>query len=482
MLSALLLLEGRARTELWRRIIEVIEDYAASVPKHRVAAELDPEKIRALLRPFDFTRPVAPLEAVNFVAAGLWHYQAHAPHPRYFGLFNPAPTTMGVAADTLVAAFNPQLANWSRSPFAIEIEQHLVRAFASRFGFDPSKADGTFASGGAEANHTALLAALTAGFRDFPRRGVRALAAQPVIYVSSEAHDSFLKAARLTGLGTDAVRKIPVDDQLQMDLEALVSRLHRDRQEGFAPAMVVATAGTTTAGVVDPIVGIADIAAREKIWFHVDAAWGGAVVLVPELRHLLEGIERADSITFDAHKWLSVPMGAGLFLTRHPDILARTFHVPADYMPRDALGLDVIDPYVHSIQWSRRFIGLKVFLSLAVAGWDGYAATIRQMVSLGNRLRAELKASGWEVVNKTALPLACFVERQHPQGRSAAYLEAVARKIVSSGEAWISATCLAGSTPALRACITNYRTQAEDVQALVDALNRARDQLQAVSA
>jgi len=473
------MLEPEVRAQLWQRVTEAIEDYAKKVESHRVTPELEPAKIRALLQRFDFQVPVDPREAIDFAVENLWRYQTHTPHPRYYGLFNPAPTTMGIAADTLVAAFNPQLAAWSHSPLAVEIEQHVVRLLGSRFGYDPAHTDGTFASGGMEANHTAVLTALTQTFPESAHCGVRALAAQPVLYVSTEAHHSFHKAARLCGLGTDAVREIAVGEDLQMDADALASRLAQDRREGFAPFMVVATAGTTNSGVIDSLAAIAQIAAREKLWFHVDAAWGGAAALVPELRPLLAGVERADSITFDAHKWLSVPMGAGIYLTRHRDILDRTFRTTAAYMPREAAGLDVVDPCMHSIQWSRRSIGLKVFLSLAVAGWEGYAAAIRQMVAMGTLLRGELEASGWEVVNKTPLPLCCFVDREHPEGPSAAYLDRIALKVVSSGKAWISTTRLGGSTPVLRACITNYRTQPEDVSALVAALDWARQQVRA---
>jgi glutamate/tyrosine decarboxylase-like PLP-dependent enzyme len=472
----LLRLEEHVRVQVWARLIHMIEEYAKRIESHRVTPELAPEKIRSLLQRFDFREPLDPLKALDFVAENLWRYQTHTPHPRYYGLFNPAPTTMGIAADTLVAAFNPQLAAWSHSPLAIEIEQHLIRAFGARFGYDPTETDGTFASGGMEANHTGVLAAITQAFPEFSRGGIRALSAQPLLYVSAEAHHSFHKAARLCGLGTDAVREIPVDSDLQMELGALAECVSKDRRNGFAPFMVVATAGTTNSGVIDPLTALAEFAAPEKLWLHVDAAWGGAAALVPELRHLLKGSERADSITFDAHKWLSVPMGAGLYLTRHRDILDLTFRTGAAYMPKEAAGLDVIDPCMHSIQWSRRSIGLKVFLSLLVAGWEGYESAIRHMTAMGNELRRQLAASGWQVVNKTPLPLACFVDKTREGGRSADYLDSVALKVVSSGKAWISTTRLGGTTPVLRACITNYRTQPEDIQALVDALGWARGQ------
>jgi len=219
------------------------------------------------------------------------------------------------------------------------------------------------------------------------------------------------------------------------------------------------------------------VAVEADLWCHVDAAWGGAAALVPELRPLLAGIEQADSITFDAHKWLSVPMGAGLYLTRHADILARTCGIITGYMPRDAAGLAVVDPYTHSLQWSRRFIGLKLFLSLAVAGWAGYETIIRHQVSMGDLLRQELEKAGWQVVNQTRLPVICLVDRRSPAGATASYLEAIAGEVVSSGRAWLSTTRLDETTPVLRACITNYRTEAADVVALVQALDEARSRI-----
>ena len=377
----------------------------------------------------------------------------------------------------LTATFNPQMAAWGHSPFAVEVEGHLIRHLAAQFGYHRDSTSGTFASGGAEANHTAVLTALTFKFPQYTRRGLRALAKGPVMYVSSESHHSFIKAARSSGLGTDAVRTIPVDEALQMDMSALQSQIKQDRRDGFEPFLVVGTAGTTNAGVIDPLPQIAEVAAQEGLWFHVDAAWGGAAALVPELRPTLDGVERSDSLTFDAHKWLSVPMAAGIFLTQHKDILARTFRITVAYVPADGAGMDIVDPYTHSIQWSRRFIGLKVFLSLAVAGWQGYAAALRHQTAMGENLREMLEQAGWAVLNQTRLPVICFVNKQHPEGRSGAYIEAIAQKVVSSGKAWVSVTRLREVQPVLRACVTSYRATPEDLQALINVLEEARQQV-----
>ncbi|HEX3557516.1 MAG TPA: pyridoxal-dependent decarboxylase [Thermoanaerobaculia bacterium] len=478
----MLMQDAEARRALWDRLAAAIEKYLEGVGEARVAPELGAgamDAIREALAPFDFERPVAPAAALDFAVDGLWRWQVHTPHPRYFGLFNPATTPMGIAADALVAAFNPQLAAWSHSPLAAEVEQHLVRAFAERFGFDPARTEGTFTSGGAEANHTALATALNRAFPEIGRRGMLALRSQPILYVSPEAHHSFLKAARLSGIGTEAVREVRVDSSLRMIPGDLRTRIREDREAGLAPFLVVATLGSTSAGVVDPVAELAQVADEEGVWLHADAAWGGAAALAPELQGVIAGISRASSITFDAHKWLSVPMGAGLYLTRHAGILERTFRVSARYMPREAASLGVADPYAHSMQWSRRFIGLKVFLSLAVAGWEGYADAIRHQTAMGDLLRQRLQEAGWVVVNDTPLPVVCFVDSggDGREGRSAAFVESVAQEVVGSGEAWISSVVLGEVGPALRACITNYRTGPEDVEALVASLGRAREGL-----
>jgi len=470
-----MLLDASDRRELWSQLERLIEDFISAIPERPVVNELTPPQVRQLLSGVDFSKPMSAAEALQLAADGMSRTHVQVSHPRYFGLFNPAPTAMGIAADALVAAMNPQLAAWKHSPFAVEVEQFLIRAFGERFGYDPPETDGTFASGGSEANQTALLTAMTAKFPEWQSRGMRSIKLQPVLYASAESHHSIHKFARLTGLGLDAVREIPVDADLRIDLARLKSAIREDRLAGHAPFLVVATAGTTNAGAIDPLPEIAAIAAEENLWLHVDAAWGGAAALVPELRPLLNGIERADSIAFDAHKWLSVPVAAGIYLTRHPEILSRTFGIEAAYVPPKAEG--VADPLAHSLQWSRRFIGLKVFLSLAVAGWDGYAQSLRHMTAMGEALRRELIAAGWKIANRTPLPIVCFTDARSAHADAAAYLEGIAQEVVGSGEAWISTTRIGANQTVLRACITNFRTTHADVSGLVQSVNKARERV-----
>ena len=243
-----------------------------------------------------------------------------------------------------------------------------------------------------------------------------------------------------------------------------------DRASGALPFLVVATAGTTSAGVIDPLDDAATIAQEEGLWLHVDAAWAGAAALSDALRPHLGGIERADSITVDAHKWLSVPMGAGMFVTPHSDVLASAFEVTTSYMPAASTGV-AADPYTASMQWSRRAIGLKLFLALAVYGRSGYAAQLENDVRLGRQLREKLRFDGWSVVNETPLPVICFADPS--RNDDGAFHDAVAANVVASGRAWVSSVRLAGR-PAVRACVISHHTTPEDISDLVRALGEVR--------
>jgi aromatic-L-amino-acid decarboxylase len=467
-----LLLPELAWRSAWDAATGAIEEYAAAVPSRRVAPNVTPNEIRDALDAWDFAAPRPPEDVVRFAADGLTRWQTHTGHPSYWGLYVPAPTSMGIVADALAAAFNPQLANWTHAPFPIELEQHVLRAVSSRFGYDATSIDATFTSGGAEANHTALLSALAAAAPDSRALGVRAFSRWPAVYVSADAHHSWVKAARASGLGDAAVRWVDAPHG-RTNVEALERLLEGDR-ETHQPVLIVATAGTTSAGTIDPLKAIAAVAARYGAWFHVDAAWAGALIASDRLRHHLDGVELADSITFDAHKWLSVPMGAGIYTSRRRGTLAAAFDVATGYMPAAPVGPPTTDPYRTSLQWSRRFIGLKVFMTLATAGWPGVARAVEHQVALGRELKRALAADGWPSVNRTELPVACVIDERAPGGAQARYLEAIAAAMIDEGSAWTSIARLAGQGAALRCCVSNLRSSVDDVGDLIAALARAR--------
>lgn len=467
------------RAKLWHALIEGIEDYLGnptSMNTRSRAADADADQLMVdqLMAAFDFDRPVASADALDLALRGLRDLQPHSRHPRSFGLFDAAPTTMSVIGDTLAATFNACLATREGSPFGAAAERKLIAAFGRRFGYPPGEIDGIVTSGGSEANLSALLMALSHRLPGYPEAGLAGMAKSPVVYVTPEAHPSVPRAARLTGLGAASVREVPTDDVLRMDLASLEKMIVADRCAGIVPLAIVLTAGTTGSGVIDPIDGAADIAARYGVWLHVDAAWGGAAALLPEPDPAFRGLDRSDSLTFDPHKWMSVPLGLGLLLTRHRGLLERTFAVGSTFVDNDDREPE---PFTRSLRWSRGFAALKLLLPLSVSGWSGFEETLRYQVRLGHELRCRLAESGWQIVNDTPLPLVCFVpESRAEQGPD--QLRFIANTINSAGDARIFVV-KTGGRHVLRACVTNYATTEADVIVLVhllgDAIRRLRD-------
>lgn len=451
-------------------LLELADRVAREVAQGPVATGVAPHRIREHLAAhldLGASRP-AP-EVLEEVERMLRRWSVQVTHPRYFGLFNPCVLPEAVAAAALVAAYNPQEAVWTHAPAAQELERHALRHMASLVGFDPDRTAAHFTSGGQEANLTAVLAALSAAFPRIVEDGVQALPGRPVLYLAGEGHHSIARAARVAGLGSTSVRWVGVDDDLRMDVGALCGAVARDRAEGRLPFLVVGTAGTTASGAIDPLAEIANLARAEGLWFHCDAAWGGGALLSPRLRGHLAGIERADSVTWDAHKWLSCPMGSGAFLCTRPDAVRRAFEMDSGYMPAPRDGAE--DPHRVSLQWSRRAIGVPVAVAFAVRGPEGYAALVEHQAAMGDRLRDALAAADFRIVNRTALPLVCF---DHPRiGEGGRDVAEIARRVVGSGRAWISPVVLGSGQRALRACITSYRTTPGDVDALVAAVVEA---------
>jgi len=412
---------------------------------------------------YDFTKPLGLDAVVVDVEQMLRKWQVHVTHPRYMGLYNPSVTAASVVGDTLTAIYNPQLAAWRTSPAANEIERHTLAWLAGKFGL-PTETIASFTSGGTEANLSAVIAALTRAFPGYGEHGLRCLPGSPTIYLTSGAHYGLNRIGHVAGLGRGAIRTVATDSNLKMDLADLANKVAEDRGKGFLPFMIVGNAGTTGAGVIDPLEDLAHFCRTENLWFHVDAAWGGAAVLSPRLRAHLHGIEAADSITCDAHKWFSVPMGAGMFFCRHPDVVRETFRAEVTFMPAKTAGT-VSDPYTTSLQWSRRFTGLKLFLSLAHHGESGYAEMIERQASMGELLRDLLQCNGWRIVNTTPLPVVCFTREGLDTSK---FLADLYRHQI----AWMSEVRLGDSPPVVRACITSFRTTQQDLEWVVKKMGQ----------
>jgi aromatic-L-amino-acid decarboxylase len=436
----------------------------ARIAQGSVVPTFDLAAFKSDLAEFDFSAPRPLDELLAWSIAQLEHGIVHMTHPRYFGLFNPAPTFPAECADRIVGAFNPQLATWTTAPAAVEIEAHVVKAVALRAGL-PADAAGHCTSGGSEANCTALLCALTRANPRFATEGTRAFTGAPVFYISQDSHLAWLKIAHQTGIGRAAARLVPTDGRGRLDANALISALTADRARGSVPVMIVATAGTTNAGMIDPLERCAEIAREAALWYHVDAAWGGALIASETLRGALAGMEYADSITIDAHKWFATTMGCGMYMTRHANVLSSVFHVSTTFMPSNIVNLD---PYVTTAQWSRRFLGLRLFLSLAAAGWQGYSAHVEGSIALIAVLKEKLAARGWTIANDSQLAVLCVV----PPSGCGKVRELVSR-VTASGRAWIAAARLEGRD-VIRVCLTHGEATPEDILDLVGSLSAGK--------
>src|SRR5215469_15703392 len=264
---------------------------AERIAKGSVTPTFDLNSFKSELADFDFGTPYPMDRLLTWTITQMEHGVVHLTHPRYFGLFNPAPTFPAQCADRITSVFNPQLATSTTSPAAVEIEAHLIRSVGRRAGL-PAEAAGHFTTAGSEANYTALICALTRSNAGFATEGARCFGGPPVFYVSRESHLAWLKIAHQAGIGRSAVRLVATDGHGRMNTNVLAHTLNVDRSRGCVPIMIAATAGTTNAGMIDPLGECAEIARSNSLWYHVDAAWGGALIASSRLRGILKGIEQ----------------------------------------------------------------------------------------------------------------------------------------------------------------------------------------------
>jgi aromatic-L-amino-acid decarboxylase len=449
------------RTRIEDELTRALLDAGERVARGSVVPTLDRAKLREQLAGFDFETPRPLGDLIAWTVAHLEEGVVHMNHPRYFGLFNPAPNFPAQCADRIAGSFNPQLASSGSSPAPVEIEAHVIRAMARRAGL-PEGSGGHFTTSGSEANYTALVCALTRAEPRFESEGVRAFKGPVVMYTSRECQPAWFKIVHQAGVGRDALRLVATDGRGRMDARALERSIVADRERGAVPILVSSTAGTTAAGMIDPLTECARIAETHRLWNHVDAAWGGAALASERLRGLFAGIELADSITIDAHKWFATTMGCGMFITRHPQVLSEAFKVAAEFMPSS---VTQIDPYLNTVQWSRRFLGLRLFLSLGAAGWAGYAQHIERAGAVAEAARVKLLERGWQVANDSQLAVLCVTP---PAGYPP--IREIVKRVLASGRAWVAVAKTEGRE-VVRVCVTHGETSLADVDELVAVLN-----------
>jgi aromatic-L-amino-acid/L-tryptophan decarboxylase len=469
-------LDHETRRQLGYQLIDRINSYFDSLPDRAV-------QLPAGKRTFGHLTDAMPelgddaARVLGDITTELIDKGFHVPAANYFGLMNPTPTYVAVLAEALVAALNPQLASLARSQLASKIEAETVRWIGERVGWPPDF-DGTFTSGGNEANFSALAMALATHFPNSVEEGVASIGARPVLYASAESHHSLDKSVGLLGVGRRALRRIPVNSRMQLDTAALESKIQEDLAKGYTPFCIVGTAGTTNSGAVDDLVALADIARRHKLWFHVDGAYGAAAILSDQHRELVRGIELSDSITIDPHKWLAMPFAAGIVLTRRSASLQDTFGVSTPYMPRIA-GATMIDNFKVSAQWSRRMNSLKLWLTLRIHGRCAYEELIDRQLHLARTFAEWVRHSEqFELAIDPQLTIVNF--RLKDPGLSESELAAAHARFVEEvtidGQRWISSTITNGRS-VLRMMIISYLTEEPHLHALQDALLAASQKI-----
>lgn len=391
-------------------------------------------------------------------------------HPRFMGWVHGAGTPVGMLAEMLAGGLNANVGGRDQMP--VEVERQVVRWMRELFGF-PEQASGVFVTGTSMANLMGVLVARSALLGQQVRAaGLPAQAARLVAYTSAAAHGCIAQAMDIAGLGTAALRRIPVDAQHQLRIDALAEAIAHDRAAGLQPFFVAGTAGTVDTGAVDPLAAIADLAAREGLWFHVDGAYGALGMLAPDVAPLLAGIERADSVAFDFHKWGQVPYDAGFLLVRDGARHAAAFAAPAAYLQREARGLAGGSPWPCDFgpDLSRGFRALKTWFTFSVYGADHIGRTISFTCQLARELAQQVEADpALELMAPVKLNIVCFRYR-------CAQANDVNREIVAdlqiAGIAAPSTTTIDGQL-AIRAAIVNHRTTREDIAALLDAVREA---------
>ena len=403
-------------------------------------------------------------KVLDFVLEHVMTNSTNMAHPKSYS-FVPGPSNyVSVMADALATGFNVFSGGWAASPAAAELEIITIQWLLKIFGFPAKKGGGIFTSGGSMANLTALATArrIKCG-SDFSKA---------VIYLSDQAHSSNIKAIRVLGFKKEQIRIIPTDGEFKFAVNKLKNCIAKDRLEGLHPFCLIATSGTTNTGTVDPLTELSSICKQEDIWFHIDGAYGAAAILAKNGKQVLKGIEKADSLTVDPHKWFYQPYEMGCLLVRNHKFLSQTFTEKPEYL-RDIEGnTSEINFYDHGIQLTRRFRALKFYMSIKTFGLQEFRKAITYNFDLAEAVEKRLRKSGeWEVVFPATLAVINF--RYHPLGKkhNANTLDKInqyiSEHVVASREALLVTTILHGQV-VLRMCLINPRTTMDQVQETLD--------------
>jgi aromatic-L-amino-acid/L-tryptophan decarboxylase len=460
-------------------VADIWEEVLAGIRDRPVMRPLTSRQVREAVGIPVPDEPMPEDELIAYLRAMALEWSMYPGHPGFMAYVSGSGTVPGSAADLLASGLNMNGGGWVLSPAATEIELHLCRWFAQDVFELGSDAGGELTSGGAMANLIALKVARDrrAGW-DVRREGVAA--GPPLgVYLTTETHVVSDRAADTLGIGADNVRHIPVDAAYRAQIDELRAQITRDRADGIRPFAVVGNAGTVSTGAIDPLSEIADVCAEEGIWFHVDAAYGGPAMLADDLRPLFAGIERADSVAFDPHKWLYTPHSGGCVLVRNMAHLRESYDTYAAYTVQDKQSTGHgIDLGRHGPNFSRGFWSLKVWVSLLAHGRDAYARRISHDAELARYLGTQVtERTEFELCAPVGLSITCFrfVPADLPAGSNVEarerYLSELNQRLMTEiqldGRAFCSNAILDGRFT-LRTCVVNHRTEADEMDLVLD--------------
>ncbi len=487
-------ISDEAMRDLSEQFVTLVKNYFTGVSQLPVFPQKTGSEIRV---EFDAPPPTdgEPLDQLLSECQTMIEGSRHNGHPRFFGYVASPSTPAGAFADLLASAVNPSVTSWRSAPSATEIEKTVVRWLGSLIGYDDD-AHGTLTSGGSMANLTALLIALRV--KSGPQASLEGLwnAGPPMTaYASDQIHLSISKAADILGLGKRQVRMLPSDDRFKMDPRALREAIESDKQNGLRPFCVIASAGTAATGAIDSLDEIAQIAREHGLWFHIDGAYGAPAAMIPDQRSSFAGLELADSISLDPHKWLYTPVDCGCLLFRDPAAARKAFVTEADYIKvLDQGETESFAFWDYGIELSRRFRALKVWLTLKYYGTRRLAAAITDNIAQAQYL-AELVSAApeFELLAPVELSICCFryvpvrlrerlnnATNDEERAGINAELNRLNERIMSTiqrgGDAYLSNAMLRGKF-ALRACIINFRTTRTDIDITFAVVKAAARQI-----
>jgi aromatic-L-amino-acid decarboxylase len=451
------------------RVVDLIVEHLSKLPEEPVVRPFP----RELADRYSVSSAAPELgasadEILDQFAAEIEPYPFGNGHPRFYGWVNSPPAVMGIFADALAAAMNPSCAGGNHA--AIYVERQVMQWFKHMVGL-PQDSGGLLVSGGSMAALTALTVArhVKAGF-DVRTKGLQDAPARMAVYKSDEGHGCYQKSVELLGIGSENLRTVECDGSLRMIPAALEAAIRRDKDAGVTPMAVVASAGTVNTGAIDPLDEIADICERHGVWFHVDGAYGAPAILTAEYRDQLAGLARCDSLALDPHKWLYVPVEAGLVLVRGAQAMRAAFSLVPPYL-RTAGNPSLNQPWLSEFgfQQTRGFRALKVWMTLKHFGLAGYRRAIDHDIELARHLAdAVRRTPTLELFEPQNLSVVCFrVAGTNEMNQQ------VLERVQLGGEAFLSGTTINGQFW-LRACVVNHRAERSDIDALLQVVEKAQ--------